>query len=90
MSYTAGTRGQVVLCAILGRKCHKKMEHSHTQWVLKCPVYSPTSPRRRLGEMSPIHGRAAQSSYGSMQIVDKTAGSGGRQPYRVCAVADAD
>jgi hypothetical protein len=53
------------------------------------PVYSPTSPRQRLGEMSPIHGRAAQSSYGLMQIVDKTAGSGGRQPYRVCAVADA-
>ena len=39
--------------------------------------------------MDPIHGRAAQSSYGSMQIVDKIAEGGGRQPYRVCAVADA-
>ena len=57
VSCTAGTRGQVVLCAILGRKCHKKMEHSHTQWVLKCPVYSPTSPRRRLGEISLIYRR---------------------------------
>jgi len=68
------TAQDALSCTVVGRQLRLVRANVCTdlpRWNMPevhccAPVYSPTSPRRRLGEISLIYRRAAQSSYGSM------------------------